>query len=515
MSKSSRSRLQTRIEPLEGRTLLSYSQPLGLPDVAPTSIVAFDGTFWFSSIQNGGVQLYRSDGTAAGTSTTAASLPSLQRTYITPTNTPIVLGDRMFVIQGSDELWVTDGTEAGTHSLATAAPHMFTGGPLTDDGPWGQIVDGKLYFIATGSGGKQELFTSDGTLAGTHSVSASIASSGSVASISGVAGSTIYFTLDSGSTSRLASFNGTSVQVVSSFNTGVTNPHAFDLQQLNSTQSLFALPTGQGYRLWITDSAAAHTEPLTTSLLYVGGLSVLNNVAYFLGTTGTGGNASIYRTDGTSAGTYKVADTALSTAYAGKTAHSVQFASRLYFQPEYYNGGGTVFVISPDGSVQSLGSYPGDLKQDGNKLWLGYLGAYVSDTAPLSPVTTDADVVGSPDAELNGKFLYTAKFATDVLPQLYVWDSNSTPPGSVSGTVWNDINGNGTHDGGEPAVAANVGVRLDLSALGDPRHSNVTATTDSQGHFILPVVPAGTWPITVYSAVGQVVAVGSSSVTVT
>jgi hypothetical protein len=45
-----------------------------------------------------------------------------------PGVTPLTLGDRMFIVDGTGGLWVTDGTPAGTRHLSDAASSEY---PLT------------------------------------------------------------------------------------------------------------------------------------------------------------------------------------------------------------------------------------------------------------------------------------------------------------------------------------------------------------------------------------------------
>jgi ELWxxDGT repeat protein len=61
------------------------------------------------------------------------------------------------------ELWRSDGTVAGTALVADLAPGLASGAPQSNLVAW----DGRLYFAADGVHG-QELWSSDGTAAGTR-----------------------------------------------------------------------------------------------------------------------------------------------------------------------------------------------------------------------------------------------------------------------------------------------------------------------------------------------------------
>jgi uncharacterized repeat protein (TIGR01451 family) len=59
--------------------------------------------------------------------------------------------------------------------------------------------------------------------------------------------------------------------------------------------------------------------------------------------------------------------------------------------------------------------------------------------------------------------------------------------GSIAGTVFNDLNGNGVADGGEPGLA-----NVTVSYAGGTPATSGTVTTDSNGHYIISNLPAGT-----------------------
>ena len=63
------------------------------------------------------------------------------------------------------ELWRSDGTEAGTYRLKDVAP-----GPASSDPAWFEVLDGKVYFAASDGAAGRELWATDGTEAGTTRV---------------------------------------------------------------------------------------------------------------------------------------------------------------------------------------------------------------------------------------------------------------------------------------------------------------------------------------------------------
>jgi len=112
--------------------------------------------------QGGGLEIWTSDGTAAGTREvqTFSSYPRLLS----------ALGDKLFfVAPGTDgeELWTSGGTAVGTRALTSfQAPSPF------EQTYWLKPLGGKLYFVADDVTHGAELWVSDGTAAGTHLVRA-------------------------------------------------------------------------------------------------------------------------------------------------------------------------------------------------------------------------------------------------------------------------------------------------------------------------------------------------------
>jgi hypothetical protein len=74
-------------------------------------------------------------------------------------------------------------------------------------------------------------------------------------------------------------------------------------------------------------------------------------------------------------------------------------------------------------------------------------------------------------------------------------------PNSIGGMVYEDLNGNGMYDEGEPGIA---GVEVRLSSRNNPRNVDTRkgsgihryATTDEDGMYVFEDVRAGTWRVT-------------------
>ena len=146
-----------------------------LPDVgfssSPEFLTDFGGTLYFKAFlggqldtsTTGGHQLWKSDGTTAGTALVADIWPN---TSTSPSELSTVAGTLFMAADdeiNGEELWKSDGTLAGTVMVADIQP-----GP---DGAEPEELTGAgsiLFFAADdGSGGGRELWRSDGTAAGT------------------------------------------------------------------------------------------------------------------------------------------------------------------------------------------------------------------------------------------------------------------------------------------------------------------------------------------------------------
>lgn len=132
--------------------------------------VALGDTLYFQSNHGGhGYELWKSDGTEAGTVLVKDVNPGAGN----GAGAPAVIGDRLFFSgthpDSGQELWISDGTEAGTQLLVDMVPGPGTAYPNTDI----VALDGKFYFRPSQHntpGVGQELWVSDGTPAGTRVV---------------------------------------------------------------------------------------------------------------------------------------------------------------------------------------------------------------------------------------------------------------------------------------------------------------------------------------------------------
>lgn len=117
----------------------------------------WNGRIWFLRAGNTSIELWSTDGTPNG-ATFHATIPGLGFPY---TMSPLaVVGNRLLFVNNA-ALWSSDGTQAGTQ----AVPNM-----PCDTLAQPVVFQGRLYFSAAGAGTGFELWSSDGTGAGTQLV---------------------------------------------------------------------------------------------------------------------------------------------------------------------------------------------------------------------------------------------------------------------------------------------------------------------------------------------------------
>ncbi|MEZ5964087.1 MAG: hypothetical protein R3F56_09605 [Planctomycetota bacterium] len=262
-----------------------------------------------------GLELWRTDGTAMGTSLVVDIEPGAGSPGIRFLGT--AGGELFFATRlggGADEqLWCTDGTAAGTVRLRDFGP----GWPFLGVSK-GIELGGAFYFgafeVATGC----ELWRSDGTAVGTVLVRdiAPGADSGlqSVSLEFGVLGGAVYFAAGDVSTGQeLWRSDGTTLgtSLVAELAAGATGslPHGFAPLGVHL---LFAANDGMhGIELWRSDGTAAGTSlvaDIGASSSAPSEITPLGTIALFRA-NGSGG-PELWRSDGTTSGTWRVRDIA-------------------------------------------------------------------------------------------------------------------------------------------------------------------------------------------------------------
>ncbi|HZL36648.1 MAG TPA: ELWxxDGT repeat protein [Tepidisphaeraceae bacterium] len=393
-----------------------------LADVAPSHLVAVGNTLYFSGLtQATGTELWKSDGTAAGTvlvkdivpggaSSDAIPLANLNGVLIfrVPSSTP-----------GEYQLWRSDGTDAGTYSFSTVLMHAYSSnGDAT--APYFAVSGGVFYFVSGSGGDGYELWRSDGTSAGTVQVSDIVpgTASSDPSDLTDVNG-TLYFAANTMQSlvRDLYKSDGTAAGTVP---VAVVGQAVQWITNVNGAVFFAGTDATHGTELWKTDGAggAGIVRDLVPgrNSAYPYQLTAVGNTLYFVAEYSNGLSYALYKSDGTSAGTVPVR----------------QFQS-FNTSPVYLTNANGVLFYS-DG--YHLWSSDGTLAGTQNV-------ANVSDPASETSVTC----AGAPDVVLGKILLFSAYIPGGGRELRTVAATPPLPPVSLAATA-----PGGT--GGSPAAAA-------------------------------------------------------------
>jgi ELWxxDGT repeat protein len=285
------------------------------PGPAPSyveQLTAFRGKVYF--VYNSGTdsELWVSDGTEGGTHVLIDTYPG----DYDGVNRLARAGDALWFSAISDpgtgatggELWTSDGTAAGTHQVTDINP-----GPGSSLPRYFTEVDGTVVFAATDSTGT-ELWRTNGTADGTRQV-LDIDQAGS-SNPSPLTGTTAFFPTGDGSVYFAASTSGAGIELwrTDGTDTGTTIVH--DVPDFNGSPgwparmggfTYFAATDADGRELWRTNGTDAGTEQVADVNPdfsgNVDGLTALDGFVYFRATGPSATSPQLWRSDGSEAGT--------------------------------------------------------------------------------------------------------------------------------------------------------------------------------------------------------------------
>ncbi|MBN1209107.1 MAG: HYR domain-containing protein [Myxococcaceae bacterium] len=284
-------------EPVPGGTAsqpLSASEPYLVKEInpfgagaTPSSTALVNGTIFFAISTDGRQELWKSDGTQAGT---VRVLDGRQSVGLLSIGTLWSAGGALFFQNSYGvPLWKSDGTQSGTINLFPTWP-----GPLSFSAA--VELNGKLYLLASNG-----LWESDGTVAGTRQVK-------EVANTSG------------------------------------------QLVQANGTLFFTTFTSVQGSQLWKSDGTAAGTVLLPLgpsfeagSILY--GLKAANGQIFFQSQESNSSRQKVWRSDGTEAGTFPVHE------FSGFIRHLQVVNGRSFFILSNNEAPFTTNLWTSDGTV--------------------------------------------------------------------------------------------------------------------------------------------------------------------
>jgi ELWxxDGT repeat protein len=259
------------LQRLNGQGILESSpSPEFLPSGANAYFVSADG--------NGTSSVWLTDGSSAGTRqvavfTSNSGAPASLKTMLG--NTLIFSAYDANTVQ---QMYATDGTAAGTHALTSIVGQ--NAGVLD-----GFILAGnKFYFVAEDTSYARQIWVSDGTAAGTHMVTNGLGANNSVG--------------------LSATYNPISFQLIGNLVLYTSSGLLWSID--TTTDTIGAVTAGTGSPGFGPPSVAG-----------TGAIANMGGFALFLGSgSAFPSNLELWRSDGTTAGTYKVADVASGAAFS-------------------------------------------------------------------------------------------------------------------------------------------------------------------------------------------------------
>jgi len=383
-------------EALEPRKLLSATllKDINISGVGsdPGGFTEYEGALYFAATGPQGRELYRSDAPGLVPALFKDLAPGSADSN--PTDLTVV-GDKLYFSTdgpgGTIDLWKTDGTDAGTMRVTGLGPPPgFDGIHLTD-------FNGVAFFTANAPGHGPVLFKSDGTAAGTVMVFDPDETSDTVGVTAiAAAGDTLYFTgrFDANHPGRLFATDGTAAgthELVSFINVSPANLTPFGDRLLFAGFNLD--PAENTVELWSSDGTPQGTQVLYPAR-YPHDITVVGDLAYFVS------GATLYKTDGTTAGTQRLGDITIPEATINEMAGmggNVYVVGGDAFGAALWRSDGT-----PAGTVRVKAVPAGELTVAGDTLFfIGEEGLWTSDgttagTNLLKPLTSPGGLTLAP-----------------------------------------------------------------------------------------------------------------------
>lgn len=384
---------------MQSNAQISEAMPVPEGLFTPTAMNIVNGKMLFvahSPVH--GQEIWSTDGTSAGTFLVkevnngfGAPASNAFNFYTSKDSRGLfgILGDKKMVFTAADDFfgsnkhpWVTDGTEAGTFKLTIP-------GVLLQNTRWFKEFNGKLYFIGASNPNGYEIWSTDGTIAGTSLLT----------NINPGAGSAFDFNLD-------PCFLVFKNKMYFKANNGVN-----------------------GIELWSTDGTAAGTSMVKD--IFTGGrfyptdinafksannfpLIPVGNYFYFIADEFyAGGYNCLYRSDGTAAGTVAI------------SAGPLQLGSSVSF----FSSPTALTLFNND--LYFFGNALGGTTYSGNGLWR--LNSATDQFTFVYPVNGRGDNGLSDDTPLNSMREYNGKLyfmGTGDGEQLHFWSTDGTSTGT-------------------------------------------------------------------------------------
>jgi ELWxxDGT repeat protein len=284
--------------------------------VEPSGFVVFKGKVLFNgfdaAISNG---LWVTDGTTAGTHEIVVNGANTNTIAgVHPYDLTVFYNEVLFGgidAGGKQGLWVTDGTTAGTHEITGGVtPHDLT------------VFDHAVLFAGGNRAHEVGLWVTDGSTAGTHEITVNGAYSTGVHpfDLTVFNNKVLFEGVDAAGINALWLYNGQTVSEI----TGITGalPSGLNASELTAfnNEVLFNGFDASGHRgLWVTNGTASGTYEITVNGAALNGLNptdflVVNKHEVLFsgvdapsaGQNGPAGIRGLWETDGTTAGTHEI-----------------------------------------------------------------------------------------------------------------------------------------------------------------------------------------------------------------
>ena len=288
--------------------------PIGSGASSPDNLMAVgDMLFFFATDGSTGRELWKSDGTNAGTKLVKDIQPGSADGPIGGSRMMAAIGNTLFFVANDGvsgaELWKSDGTSDGTVLVTdlNAGSNGSLPQQLTS-------VNGTLFFTADNGINGHELWKSDGTAAGTVLVKDILTAAGlgsDPTELVNVAGSLFFTANDVFQGRELWKSDGTSAgtMLIKDIYPGITDSAPQFLTSVNG-QVFFSAAGWSGRELWKSDGTSAGT--VLVKDIRLGSMDSapqqlvnLNGQLWFSANEGINGR-ELWKSDGTSAGTVLV-----------------------------------------------------------------------------------------------------------------------------------------------------------------------------------------------------------------
>lgn len=307
----------------------------------PTYLVAVGPSHIFFRADDGinGLELWRTDGTAAGTVLVTDIFPGIDPStpnFMTALDNNTVLFAAMDTVANGIELWKATTTSSPA-SPATLVKNIHTTANASSSPQSMVLMGGKIYMRATDASLGHELFVSDGTTAGTVVVKDVRTDGSSSPANLTVLGTKILFSATETATgNELYVTDGTSAGTsrLSDIAPGNLSASPGNIRVVGSSVVFAATNSTLGRELYISSGSGA---PTLLKDIRTGAGSSNPSAAVVVGTKGIfqagddAGGIEVWMTDGTAVGTVRLADVRPGTANSNSGAFVAIDSSNLWF----------------------------------------------------------------------------------------------------------------------------------------------------------------------------------------